>query len=236
MTIFPQNGHTKIMIDEDLENEELGEEGDSVVADQQEQEILTEQPTEEPNDEEFDGKGESLEEIEQDPLEEVKPVFDLADTGVGFRNFDQINATYSALTGVPTSNPAVAQGFIDLKSTLPFDNELATITPGQVSAYTKLAAFYCDEATSDVALRPAIYGSLDFNQPVATAFNNPQPLASSILDRFFRPGYSQTPEGAADIQMLVTLLDEIKVGKDNTANVAMGLCTAVLSSAGVTVY
>lgn len=187
------------------------------------------------NAEEFEGKGQTLEELEDDGIDEVmNPA--LVDTGVGFRNFDQINQSYSSLTGVPSDNPVVAQAFLDLRGSLPFKPTVATITPGQVSAYTKLAAFYCDEAAKDQGLRSAIFGNLDFNAAPAQAFQNPAPVVASVVNRFFRPDYAGLAEAAPDLAEIESLVQEILVGKTDTSAVAMGLCTAVLSSAGVTLY
>ena len=188
-----------------------------------------------PNADEFEGKGKTLEELEDDGLGEADNLT-LIDTGIGFRNFDQINATYSALTGVPTDNNVVAEAFASIKSTLPADNKLASITPGQVSGYTKLAAFYCDVATADAGLRAQIYGDFDFTQSPQQLGQNPDAVIASIVDRFYRPGFSASTDATPDLEMLRQLAAEISVGKDNTQNVVMGLCTAVLSSAGVTVY
>lgn len=194
--------------------------------------------SEDPSSGSFEDEGKTLEEIEQDVLGEVNKTITLKENPtVGFRNFDQINATYSALTGVPSTDGVVARAFSELRANLPTTNEISSITSGQVSSYLKLASFYCDVAMNDFELRTAILGDdFDFALPPQQAFANPDAVVDSILNKFFRPGYSNLNEAESDRTMLKQLLAEIIVGKDNTRNVAMGLCTAVLSSAGVTVY
>ena len=59
------------------------------------------------NTDDFEGKGKKLEELEKDGLADGTNL-SLVKTGVGFRNFDQINSTYSVLTGVPIDNQQVA--------------------------------------------------------------------------------------------------------------------------------
>jgi hypothetical protein len=188
-----------------------------------------------PMSDDFVGKGQTLGELENDGLGQVESLA-LLDTSVGFRSFDAINHTYASLTGVPVTDPTVVAGFNELRGSLPLSHSVASITPGQVSAYTKLAAMYCDVAAASAPLRADIFGPLNFGQAPNVAFANPDAVIASVVNRFYRPDYASFASSVDDLDMLRELVATIRIDKTSTANVAMGLCTAVLASAGVTLY
>ncbi len=186
------------------------------------------------NTDDFEGKGKKLEELEKDGLADGTNL-SLVKTGVGFRNFDQINNTYSVLTGVPIDNQQVANAFAALRSTLPTENSVATITPGQVSSFTKLAAFYCDVASRDQQLASDLYAGVDLSGSAQSIVQNPDPLINALLDRFVKPGYSLGQESEAEREIVRMLINDIGPGPQ-AVDMAMGVCSAMLSSAYVTIY
>jgi hypothetical protein len=97
---------------------------------------------------------------------------------IAMRTFDEINASFSALTGVPVASnlvsnvtgKTVAQTFNSVRRALSSVEDFQAFMSSHQMAATQLAAAYCDGLVQDVALREAIFPappSFDFSTPVA---------------------------------------------------------------------
>jgi hypothetical protein len=95
---------------------------------------------------------------------------------IGMRTFDEINASFSALTGVPVSSPVasnvtgktVAETFNVIRRQLPSVEDFQAFMSSHHMAATQLAAAYCDALVQDVPLRSAIFpAAFDFGAAVA---------------------------------------------------------------------
>jgi hypothetical protein len=86
---------------------------------------------------------------------------------IGVRTFDEINATLSALTGVPIANPSVsivtgktvAETFSTVRRALPSVAEFNAFMSSHQMAATQLTAAYCDALVQDVSRRAALFPS-----------------------------------------------------------------------------
>jgi hypothetical protein len=86
---------------------------------------------------------------------------------IGVRTFDEINATLSALTGVPIANPSVstvtgktvAETFSTVRRALPSVAEFNAFMSSHQMAATQLTAAYCDALVQDVSRRVALFPS-----------------------------------------------------------------------------
>ena len=69
------------------------------------------------------------------------------------RTFAQINSSLSALTGVPTTNPAVMQTYTTVQQQLPSDPTLESFSSANQVGIAQLAIQYCNVAvtTTDAA-------------------------------------------------------------------------------------
>ncbi|NOZ54298.1 MAG: LamG domain-containing protein [Gammaproteobacteria bacterium] len=105
----------------------------------------------------------------------------------GMRTFEAINATMSAITGVPLSTnvkdpdePAntnatatVYEIFKRIEQQLPSTPSLQGFLSSQQIAIAKLGLTYCGAMINSPTLRSNFFGnSFEFDQPVATAFNS----------------------------------------------------------------
>jgi Concanavalin A-like lectin/glucanases superfamily len=102
----------------------------------------------------------------------------LPSADIGLRTFDEINATLSALTGVPVSSTSVspvtgktvAETFNIVRRALPGIADFQAFMSSHQMAATQLAAAYCDALVQDQTLRQQIFPgppAFDFNRPVA---------------------------------------------------------------------
>ena len=83
-----------------------------------------------------------------------------AESDVGLRTFDELNATLSQITGVPQTNARVVQTYDLVKQALPAIEKLGTFGPAQQTALAQLAIQYCSQMVETPALRTAFFGSL----------------------------------------------------------------------------
>jgi len=161
----------------------------------------------------------------------------------GIRNFAQINATMSSLTGVPTTNAQITAFYNAQATSLPTDNDVKGFIGSQQVAVFKLAVEYCDVLVKDTALRASIFGTFNFAAApnVAFATDAKNALADSLVSKFWGKNLSTLAPHAENVSMVVTLIDDLLNGRDltvatQTAPIATGTCAGVLSSAPVTLY
>jgi hypothetical protein len=110
-----------------------------------------------------------------------KAMVGLESPDIGVRTFDEINASFSALTGVPKSSTAVSQltgktvfeTFAAIRRALPAVEDFQGFNSAHHMAATQLAAAYCDALVQDVNLRGNFFPA---------AFNFSAPVASSSID------------------------------------------------------
>jgi hypothetical protein len=89
------------------------------------------------------------------------PVDRPAESDVGLRTFDEIDATLSQLTGVPQTNTRVRNTYTLVKQALPAIENFGAFGPAQQTALAQLAMQYCNVMVDDNTLRGAFFGGLD---------------------------------------------------------------------------
>ena len=90
---------------------------------------------------------------------------------VGVRNFQAINQTMSILTGVPTTDKAVAAAYAEQNSALPTETDVKTFVGSSQVAVFKLAVEYCNAMVSDKAKAAAVFGSINTTEAPSTVFS-----------------------------------------------------------------
>jgi hypothetical protein len=158
---------------------------------------------------------------------------------VGVKNFEQINMTMSALTGVPTNEAAIVTTFNDITTQLPSDNNVKNFLPSMQVAITKLATEYCDRLVETDAYRKVIWTTVNFAQgptQTLTTVNKTQ-LISETVERFLGPIDASTANSSK--AELANLLETLISGENLTSSLTTkkavkGVCVASLSSAYVT--
>lgn len=169
---------------------------------------------------------------------------------VGIKNFDQVNATFSVLTGVPETNANVRAEYNAIRASLPLNNDIRTFGGSTQNALLKLAARYCDEAMRSDALRVNVLpgnlllptnaaltvANVDNTVPAQalTPANNAK-IVDFMIDKFWnRPANAPANE---DDMRLITLINELALNEaasgTTTRNVLTGVCTAALANANV---
>lgn len=173
---------------------------------------------------------------------------------VGVRTFDEINATYAAITGVDPTTPAVDMTFQELRQSLPAVEDVNTLLSSHQIAIAQLAIQYCDAAIgTNASPNPdagTYWPAFDFNLAAATAFSVAN--RSNFVDPLIARAIGQTPGGpqlltqpsyalvydelaqfqtGPGIDRPDNLIDRLLAGPSDTRAIAKGVCAAVLGSA-----
>lgn len=162
---------------------------------------------------------------------------------MGVRNFESINSTMSALTGVPKTTPTIVTAFNANKVALPTHSFAENLSSSAVVGLFKLAATYCDELAKSVTLRPAVYGTFNFAglpQAVLTPDGMRQ-VADALVTKFWGKDLARLPPHDANVTQMVTTMTELKTlipgnTAADTVKIINGSCTAALMSTGSVVY
>ena len=110
--------------------------------------------------------------VEADPVAPT-PAADPADSApdIGVKTFDEINATMSAVTGIPVDNTAIVTTFDTYKQQLPSVENISAFLSSHQMAIAQLAMSYCNAVVSDNAARASLFPGFNFSLPPSTAFS-----------------------------------------------------------------
>ncbi len=168
----------------------------------------------------------------------------------GIKSHEQILNSMSALTGVSIMNSSVKTVYDQVATSLPTDNDLKVFLPPHQLAITKLAAEFCKVLveTSTVTinrripLRAIIWPTINFNSTpaVSLSMSNRDIIIENVMEVFWGGIISVDEKSMAEIE-LHQLIEDLLEGENltqasTTRNVIKGVCTAVLSSAHVTLF
>jgi mono/diheme cytochrome c family protein len=179
------------------------------------------------------------------PVPTVSQPTDLAaQAEIGVRDFAEINATMSALTGVPANRTAVSNTFNQLRQQLPSVSALSSYVTANQMAVTQLAIRYCDTLVEDDALRTNYFNDLDFAIDVNMGINQSykDDLINPLVNNMLLAGDSAQPSAAEIRPELESLIDTLSqcsntnsCSSDASFTLAKASCAAVLGSAIVLV-
>jgi hypothetical protein len=174
---------------------------------------------------------------------------------LGLRTFDEINATYSEVTLVEPTTPAVDMTYQELRQSLPAVESLNTFLSSHQVAIAQLAIQYCD-AMIGTAATPgpnlaALFPGFDWNDNTEfgnnrDAFVNPlidrimgtnigsQPVRAEVyaeLASYQDPTTAVDPETGESLDRPDNLVDRLIAGGSDTRSIGKGVCAAMLGNA-----
>jgi hypothetical protein len=173
---------------------------------------------------------------------------------VGLRTFDEINATYSEVTLVDPTTPAVDMTFQELRQSLPAVENLNTFLSSHQVAIAQLAIRYCD-AMIGTAANPGpnlatLFPTFNWNNNSEFSTNrdgfvNPlidrvmgtnigsQPVQAVVYEElasYQDPTSAVSPDGES-LDRPDNLVDRLIAGGSDTRSIGKGVCAAMLGSA-----
>ena len=174
---------------------------------------------------------------------------------IGLKTFDEIDATYSAVTGVRRENSlAVDMTFRELRQSLPAVEDINTFLSSHQVAIAQLAIEYCSalvDVDGDTG-GGTIFPGFNFDAPNSTAFavGNRDAFVDPLIDNIMGTGLGSQPNradvyaelasfaAAGDrpdnlIDRLLNPVDEFgnPLPPSNTRGIAKGVCAAMLGNA-----
>ncbi|MEM7365782.1 MAG: LamG domain-containing protein [Pseudomonadota bacterium] len=175
-------------------------------------------------------------EAEPDPLPEPADIDPLPE--IGIRQFDEINATMSALTGIPTAQADVFGTFSNVRQQLPSVPGIEGFLSSQQMGITQLAISYCNVLIEDTTARDVLFPAFDFNAGTPAAFDaaGRDVLLGAMVTHFIGDSVSTQPdviEVRAELEALTDRLVATSGGADRTRTIAKSTCAAVLGSASM---
>jgi hypothetical protein len=159
---------------------------------------------------------------------------------IGVRTFGQINASLSALTGVPTTTAAVLQTYTTVQQQLPSDPTLEGFSSANQIGVAQLAIQYCNTAVNSSAaaqLFPGVTFSSSLFGAAGTAPGVNQ-VSSALAARVIGTGLATQPAQSTVINELNTLIGKLCTSSSCTTlqrvqAVTAAACAAALGSADV---
>ncbi len=176
---------------------------------------------------------------------------------VGVRTFDEINATFAAVTGVDPTTPAVDMTFEELRQSLPAVEDVNTFLSSHQVAIAQLAIEYCNALIESPAAATYFPGFNFDGAPatvLAAAPDNVTPTGRNLLvNPLITNIVGNTPTAGSQLASQPThaavytelasfaaaggrpdnLIDRLIVGGSDTRSISKGVCAATLGS-GVT--
>lgn len=173
----------------------------------------------------------------------VPPTAGDAEPDIGLRNFAEISASMSKITGVPVTNANVVTTYNTVKQQLPSSVSVETFVSAQQMGVAQLAIEYCSALVDDTALRGAFFpGFSNFNTAVATAFDTTleqDQIINPLFDKVAggigsQPGDAEMKAELADLIDLLRARHAAGTATD-TQKIVKATCAAALGSAAVLV-
>ena len=158
---------------------------------------------------------------------------------IGLRTFEEISASMSVMTGVPTTNTAVTDTYNRVREQLPTVENIEGFLSSHQVGTAQLAIEYCNELVDDAAMRAAYFPGFNFGAPAATAFDTPAERAlitGPLLTRAVGTGMTTQPSAAeitGEVDALIGRLTACGAAcaADRTLVVVKSACSAVVGSA-----
>jgi hypothetical protein len=158
---------------------------------------------------------------------------------IGLRNFQEISASMSVMTGIPTTNTAVADTYNRVREQLPTVENIEGFLSSHQVGTAQLAIEYCNELVDDAARRAAYFPGFNFSATAVTAFDTPAERAlitGPLVARAVGTGMTTQPSAAevsTEVDALIGGLTACGAlcAADRTLVIVKSACSAVIGSA-----
>jgi hypothetical protein len=186
---------------------------------------------------------------QQNPFVELPPPppsdpVDLAERPeIGLRNFAEINATMSKVTGIPMNNVDVQNTYNTVKQQMPTLTDIDIFVSSQQMGITQLAIEYCNALVEDSSAKASYFPGFDFSVTANLAFDNTSKrdqVLAPLLTNALGTNLSSQPTDIDVKTELNSLMDKLTtcaagcdVEKTNT--VVKAVCAATIANAAMLV-
>jgi hypothetical protein len=158
---------------------------------------------------------------------------------IGLRTFEEISASMSEMTGVPTTEPLVADTYNRVREQLPTVENIEGFLSSHQVGTAQMAIEYCNALVDDAGMRAAYFPGFNFAASAATAFDTPAERAQitgPLIARAVGTGIATQPsavEITAEVDALIGRLAACGAAcaSDRTFVIVKSACSAVVGSA-----
>jgi hypothetical protein len=158
---------------------------------------------------------------------------------IGLRTFQEISASMSVMTGIPTTNTAVTDTYNRVREQLPTVENIEGFLSSHQVGTAQLAIEYCNELVDDPAMRVAYFPGFNFGASAVAAFDTPAEralISGPLVARAVGSGLASQPSAAeitAEVDALIGRLTACGAGcaADRTPVIVKSACAAVVGSA-----
>ena len=156
---------------------------------------------------------------------------------VGYRLFEELDATMSKITGVPRTNTAVKTTYELVKQQLPTVEGMEGFLSAHQIGIAQLGSAYCNALVNDTTLRAAFFPGFNFSSATLGNATERNAIINPLLAKTISTGLITQPASANVSTELNNLMDNLCPGGacavSRTPIVVKAACTAVMAS-GVT--
>jgi hypothetical protein len=153
----------------------------------------------------------------------------------GIRDFAEINATMSKVTGIPTSNSNVQTVYDRVYQAMPVQPKIAGFISSQQMGIAQLAFEYCSTLVDDPTARANFWPGFPWGSTKGTAFNTRTLVTDPLVAQVIGLNLPTQPSAAGVETELNDLLDTLISGPGDTIAIMKGTCAASLGSAAMLV-
>lgn len=157
------------------------------------------------------------------------------DPPAGIRDFAEINATMSKITGIPVANASVQAIYNQIYQAMPVQPKIAGFISSQQMGIAQLAFEYCSTLVEDNTARADFWPDFPWGSPKGSAFADTDDVTVPLLNRVIGTGLPTQPQAAAVTAELEALLATLIGGSGDTNAIMKGTCAAALGSAAMLV-
>lgn len=152
---------------------------------------------------------------------------------VSLRNYEEINRTYSALTGIPMAD--MREAYQKVFGSLPKSTDVRDLSGASLSSYRDLAANYCDAMVNNQTLIAQRFPGIDFSQSAGNTFADLEGFIENLLGQFWGVDLENVPPLSEAMPIFLDLVNELIVDHPQStgANIYVGACTLALISTPV---
>jgi hypothetical protein len=163
--------------------------------------------------------------------------------GIGVRDFAEVNATMSVMTGIPTTHSGVTATYNLVYQALPVATGIQGFVSSQQMGITQLAIQYCSALVDDSTARQNYFVGFDFSADVSTAFDATgraqiiDPLLANMIGNTNLGTQPDHTDVTTEVNWLITELTNCggTCLSDQTERVVKGACASVLGGAAMLV-
>jgi hypothetical protein len=163
---------------------------------------------------------------------------------VGVRTFAQVNSTFSQLTGIPSTNPAVVTTYQAVQQQLPPINTIEAYSSANQVGVAQLAVQYCAQVMTTPSALQKVFPGVTFSGSTFSSPSGVSQVANDLATMAVGSGTLASQPAPTTVSTELTNLIGILCsgstpcnGNANRVNaVAVAACAAALGNADVMIY